>query len=186
MAQTGIPFGEIDSVRHWMGIDEYVGTPEILHPERPIVGFNCARSEVSGRRFWTLMRERFGSAEHFFRDHVVLNFCPLVFMAESGSNITPDKLPSAYRKRVNTACETALADAALVLEPQYLVGIGRFARDRLDRVREQIVPEQRMQTEKARYPLKPVQILHPSPASPAANRGWAQTATEQLVKAGVW
>jgi len=30
------------------------------------------------------------------------------------------------------------------------------------------------------------QVLHPSPASPAANRGWAQQATRQLIDAGVW
>ena len=29
-------------------------------------------------------------------------------------------------------------------------------------------------------------ILHPSPASPAANRGWAEAATRQLVAQGVW
>jgi single-strand selective monofunctional uracil DNA glycosylase len=31
-----------------------------------------------------------------------------------------------------------------------------------------------------------VRILHPSPASPAANRGWSAAATEQLIAAGVW
>jgi single-strand selective monofunctional uracil DNA glycosylase len=29
-------------------------------------------------------------------------------------------------------------------------------------------------------------ILHPSPASPAANRGWAEAATRQLADLGVW
>jgi len=29
-------------------------------------------------------------------------------------------------------------------------------------------------------------VLHPSPASPAANRGWGEAATRQLVELGVW
>ena len=29
-------------------------------------------------------------------------------------------------------------------------------------------------------------VLHPSPASPAANRGWAEAATRQLTELGVW
>ena len=29
-------------------------------------------------------------------------------------------------------------------------------------------------------------VLHPSPASPVANRGWAEAATRQLVAQGVW
>jgi single-strand selective monofunctional uracil DNA glycosylase len=29
-------------------------------------------------------------------------------------------------------------------------------------------------------------VLHPSPASPAANRGWAEAATRQLIAQGVW
>ncbi|MEC7542637.1 MAG: single-stranded DNA-binding protein, partial [Verrucomicrobiota bacterium] len=29
-------------------------------------------------------------------------------------------------------------------------------------------------------------ILHPSPASPAANRGWAEAATKQMLEQGIW
>ncbi|HAE10628.1 MAG TPA: single-stranded DNA-binding protein, partial [Opitutae bacterium] len=29
-------------------------------------------------------------------------------------------------------------------------------------------------------------ILHPSPASPAANRGWAEAAARQLEEQGIW
>jgi hypothetical protein len=34
--------------------------------------------------------------------------------------------------------------------------------------------------------LKLGRILHPSPASPAANRDWKGLATRQLVELGVW
>ena len=50
MAQTGVPFGEIAAVRDWLGIEATVDKPEKEHPKRPIEGFACARSEVSGRR----------------------------------------------------------------------------------------------------------------------------------------
>ncbi len=38
------------------------------HPKRPIEGFDCARSEVSGRRLWGWAALRFGSAETFFAE----------------------------------------------------------------------------------------------------------------------
>ncbi len=52
MAQTGVPFGEVRAVRDWMGIEAPVGQPGRVHPKRPINGFACTRSEVSGRRLW--------------------------------------------------------------------------------------------------------------------------------------
>lgn len=180
MAQTGIPFGEISAVQDWMGIREPVDRPRDMHPDRPVEGFECSRSEVSGRRLWALMQQRFGSAEDFFRDHAVLNFCPLVFMGENGRNITPDKLPVTFRRPLEDACREALIGAIGVLGPEYLVGIGRFARDRLAQSRNALANGDQTRI------AEPIQILHPSPASPAANRGWAATVTAQLEEAGVW
>jgi single-strand selective monofunctional uracil DNA glycosylase len=174
MAQTGIPFGEVEAVRDWMGIEEPVETPENPHPARPVLGFRCPRSEVSGRRLWALMEARFGAADCFFREHAVLNFCPLVFMAPGGRNITPDKLPRQYRTVLEESCQDALLQSVQVLKPQFLVGVGRFALERLLPVRDALAMGD------------PVQILHPSPASPAANRGWAETVTAQLEAARVW
>jgi single-strand selective monofunctional uracil DNA glycosylase len=93
MAQVGIPFGEVRIVRDWMGIELPVKRSRSEHPKRPVEGFACRRSEVSGRRLWGLFRERFESPESFFAEHLVLNYCPLVFMEDSGRNRTPDKLP---------------------------------------------------------------------------------------------
>jgi hypothetical protein len=52
MAQTGVPFGEIRAVKEWLCIEAPVGTPSRLHPKRPVHGFKCSRSEVSGKRLW--------------------------------------------------------------------------------------------------------------------------------------
>ncbi len=50
MVQTGIPFGEIAAVRDWLGISGPVARPAREHPQRPIRGFDCPRSEISGKR----------------------------------------------------------------------------------------------------------------------------------------
>lgn len=172
MAQTGVPFGEIDHVQGWMGISGTVGQPRKSHPKRPIEGFACGRSEVSGRRLWGWAKERHGSADAFFERFVVLNYCPLVFMeGESGRNLVPEKLPAHERDPLFDACDTALKRSMTVLKPQMAVGVGTFAERCLKRVLGKTVPIGR--------------VLHPSPASPAANRGWAPQAEKQLAALGV-
>ncbi len=173
MAQTGIPFGEVAQVRDWLGIEETILKPRPEHPKRPIEGFRCQRSEVSGRRLWGLFESRFGAARMFFKDHFVANYCPLVFMEDSGRNRTPDKLPSAEAEALYLACDTHLRDLVAVLQPDWVIGVGAFA-------------EKRAVAALGRSPVRIGKILHPSPASPAANRGWAAQATRQLEALGVW
>lgn len=175
MTQTGVPFGEIAAVRDWMGINEPVGRPEREHPKRPVVGFDCKQSEVSGRRLWGHFASRFGSADAFFRDHFVANYCPLVFTEASGRNFTPDKLPAAEATPLNQACDEHLAAVITALQPEWAIGVGAFAEACVNRVKE--ATGGRFNTGR---------VLHPSPASPAANRDWAGAATKQLVKLGVW
>ena len=165
MAQTGVPFGDVAMVRDFLGIEGPVGKPPHEHPQRPIAGFACHRSEVSGTRFWGWARDRFGTAERFFERIYVANWCPLVFMDESGRNVPPDKLPAAERSELFGACNAALASVAETLRPELVVGIGRFAEQR---AREALGNEARIGS-----------ILHPSPASPAANN-WAIDVDEQL------
>jgi single-strand selective monofunctional uracil DNA glycosylase len=173
MVQTGIPFGDVFAVRDWLGLQADVGKPPREHSRRPILGFNCARSEVSGRRLWGLFRERFGSPEMFFADHFVINYCPLAFLEESGRNHTPDRLPTAERFPLLAACDEHLFSVISLLNPDWVVGVGDFA---LRRAREVFTG--------SRPNLG--QILHPSPASPAANRGWSALATRQLQELGIW
>ena len=172
MAQTGVPFGEVAAVRDWMKIEVPVGKPSIENPKRPVEGFACKRSEVSGRRLWGLMAERFGTAEAFFADHLILNYCPLVFMEESGRNVTPDKIPLAERKALNEVCDVHLREVITLLDPMWCIGVGAFARNCFKRV----IPD---------HPQIGT-VLHPSPASPAANRGWDTQAIQQLEEQGVW
>ena len=118
MAQVGVPFGEVTLVRDWLQISGRVDRPNIEHPARPVQGFDCLRSEVSGARLWGWAKQRFGVPERFFDKFFVINYCPLVFMGESGKNVTPDKLPLAERKPLFEACDRALAAMCDVLEPK--------------------------------------------------------------------
>ncbi len=173
MAQTGVPFGEVSLVRDWVGIEEPVSKPEREHPKRPVEGFACGRSEVSGRRLWGLFRDRFETAEAFFDGHFVANYCPLVFMEASGRNRTPDKLPAEETAALHRVCDAHLRGLVDALEPEWLIGVGGFAERRAREALEGTA-------------VRVGRVLHPSPASPAANRGWAGQAVRQLEALGVW
>ena len=173
MAQCGVPFGEITAVREWLKINTPIGKPDREHPKRPIDGLACNRSEVSGRRLWGLFAERYESAPDFFRTHFITNHCPLVFMEETGRNRTPDKLPVEEAAPLMTACDAHLRLVVETLEPEWLIAVGGFA-------------EKRAITTLDGLTVRIGKILHPSPASPTANRGWAAQATRQLEEQGVW
>ena len=172
MAQTGVPFGEVRLVREFLGIEAPVGQPPRVHPARPIEGFACTRSEVSGRRLWGWVKDRFGSADAFSRRFLVVNYCPLVFMEASGRNRTPDKLPAAERARLFEPCDDALRRIVAWCDPQHVIGVGGFATDRA-------------RASLASSGLPVTSIIHPSPASPAANRGWVAHVERQLLAHGL-
>jgi len=172
MAQTGVPFGEVRLVREFLGIEEPVRQPPRVHPARPIEGFACMRSEVSGRRLWGWVKDCFGSAEAFSRRFLVVNYCPLVFMEASGRNRTPDKLPAAERARLFEPCDAALLRLVAWCDAKQVIGVGGFAADRA-------------RAALASTGLPITSILHPSPASPAANRGWAAHVERQLRGHGI-
>ena len=190
MAQTGVPFGEVAAVRDWMqldaphqGLDPAAVAATDLHPKRPLLGLACPRSEVSGRRLWSLMMDRFGEPDAFFADHFVLNYCPLVFMEASARNLTPDKLPVAERRPLLEACDRHLRRVVQILRPRHVVGVGKFALKQATQALNGLASETPSETARS---LRFSSILHPSPASPAANRDWATQATQQLCSAGVW
>jgi single-strand selective monofunctional uracil DNA glycosylase len=173
MVQTGVPFGEIRAVRDWMRLQGRIDSPPSQHPRRPIQGFQCPRSEVSGQRLWGLFAARFRTPAAFFKHHFVANYCPLAFLEESGRNLTPDKLAPAQLAPLLHACDEHLQRVVSIVEPRYLIGVGAFAAKRAQKLF-------------AHSTISIGSILHPSPASPAANRAWATTATGQLQELGVW
>jgi len=172
MAQTGVPFGDVAMVRDFLGLTGAVKKPAHEHPKRPIEGFACTRAEVSGTRFWGWARKRFGSPERFFSRFFVANYCPLVFMEAGGANRTPDKLPRDEKEPLFAACDEALRAMVRVLEPSLVIGVGAFAAARAE--------EALLETG-----VRVGSVLHPSPASPRANRGWAAEAERELAALGV-
>lgn len=172
MAQTGVPFGEVEAVRDWLGIKTTIGRPKVEHPKRLIQGFNCHRREVSGARLWGWARDTFETPSKFFRRFFVGNYCPLVFLEDSGRNRTPDKLPKAERTPLFAACDRALQRTVEQLSPTWVIGVGAFATRRA----ESALTDAGVQIGG---------ILHPSPASPLANRGWATQIDKQFKALGI-
>lgn len=172
MVQTGVPFGEVNLVRDWLGIDAKVEKPKHEHPKRPVTGFACRRSEVSGARLWGWARDTFGTPEHLFKRVFVANYCPLAFFEDTGRNRTPDRLPTREREPLFAACDTALRRMVDYFQPRYVVGVGKFAETRAAAALQGL-------------PVTIGRILHPSPANPAANRGWATQAGRQLTTMGI-
>lgn len=171
MAQTGVPFGEVNFVRDWMGLHGTVKAPKNEHPKRPIEGLQCSRSEVSGARLWGWAQRSFVTPEAFFDRFFVWNYCPLSFMEESGRNRTPDKLPASEREELFAVCDKRLAEVAETLDVERVIGVGAFAEKQ---ARKAI----NMDIEFGR-------ILHPSPASPKANAGWEDAIALELNAMGI-
>ena len=182
MVQTGVPFGEVAMVRDFLQLQGEVGQPDPEHPKRPVQGLHCTRSEVSGRRLWGYFAERFGTPQAFFAEHFVVNYCPLVFMEESARNRTPDKLPASETAPLFAACDERLRRLVALYEPEWVVGVGGFARQKL----EALFGAKADVSLLAHQPKNIGTVLHPSPASPAANRGWSAAAEKQFTEQKIW
>ncbi|MDD2699611.1 MAG: hypothetical protein PHH36_00100 [Sideroxydans sp.] len=173
MTQIGVPFGEIAAARDWLGLDAPINKPALENPRRPIEGWACKRSEVSGRRLWGLFAGRFGTPATLFAEHFVANYCPLAFFAD-WRNVTPNKLQPMEAAPLLKACDAHLVDVVSTTSAEWVIGIGAFAE---------------AQAKRALVGVPGVQfgrILHPSPASPVANRGWAEQAVKQMRELGLW
>lgn len=96
MSQTGVPFGEISMVRDWLKIYGPVGKPVKEQPNRKITGFQCNRSEISGKRLWGLFQKLCGSPEKFFQQAYIHNYCPIALMKKNGCNITPAEIKAVF------------------------------------------------------------------------------------------
>lgn len=171
MVQTGIPFGEVDAVKNWLKLDGAIRIPKPVYAQRPIEGLACTRSEVSGRRLWGYFAEEYATPDDFFAQNFVANYCPLAFLS-GARNVTPDKLPKSEAAPLYALCDAYLVDLVTTLKAEWVIGVGKFARQRAEKVL-------------AGIGIKFGDILHPSPASPAANRGWRDVAHRQLQELGL-
>uniref|UniRef100_A0A8D0H1X8 Single-strand-selective monofunctional uracil-DNA glycosylase 1 n=1 Tax=Sphenodon punctatus TaxID=8508 RepID=A0A8D0H1X8_SPHPU len=174
MAQTGVPFGEVQLVRDWLGVRGQVWRPAREHPKRPIRGLECPQTEVSGARFWGFFRGACAGPEAFFRRCFVHNHCPLLFVSQTGRNLTPADLPAAQRESLLRVCDEALGQAVGLLGVALVIGVGRFAEQRA-----------RKALAAADLPIRVEGLMHPSPRNPKANKGWDDIARARLEELGV-
>src|SRR5690625_5432139 len=151
MAQTGIPFGDIGFVTQWLQLCAPLSGPlPEQHPKYPILGMECHRREGSGQRLWGWAQERLVTPQNFFEQAFVWNYCPLLFLGQ-GRNLIPEKLKKAERDALTPLCDDALRAVIECLQPRVLVGIGRYAEQRIRTVMGADTEVQ--------------YLLHPSPAS---------------------
>ncbi|XP_033757959.1 uncharacterized protein LOC117340301 [Pecten maximus] len=170
MSQNGVPFGEVGTVRDWLGIQGTVHKPAREHPKRPVMGLACHRSEVSGSRFWGFFKNYCKSPENFFRNCLIHNMCPLAFMARSGRNLTPPELFVWDRNMLTQACSAALLELIDMFNIQVIVAIGRYVEARaLQALKEANITN-----------IKVHCLQHPSPLNPQANKGWDSIAMRTL------
>ena len=172
MAQTGVPFGEVSAVRDWLGIEAPVGKPAHLHPKRPVEGFQCTRSEVSGKRLWGWAQNKFKTPENFFSRFFVANYCPLLFIETGGRNRTPNQLRAVERRPLLEVCDRALYRTIEQLKPSYVIGVGLFAEERARAALED-------------SDVTVGRITHPSPANPKANSGWEALVEKEFATLGI-
>ncbi len=177
MAQNGIPFGTASVVKGWLGLDGHpVGQPDEVHPKRPVHGWACTRDEKSGERVWGFLRAMYGTPERALSELMIANHCPLLLYAESGANITPDKLRKAEREALFEVCDEGVRRIARALEPEVLIGVGAYAEERCAAI-----------AEGTDWAVD--RIPHPSPASPLANKDggihWRRAVAEVFVRHGL-
>ena len=172
MVQTGIPFGEINYVKNYLKINNTVNKPKTEHCKKIITGMNTERSEISGFRFWSLIKSKYQTAELFAEKNAVLNYCPLCFIenTQKGKNITPEMLSKSDKNQINICCDEYLKNIIMLIQPKKLIGIGSYAYKRFCKVST----------------LPTFYMLHPSPLNPKANKNWIENEKNFLIENGIW
>ncbi|XP_049877484.1 single-strand selective monofunctional uracil DNA glycosylase [Pectinophora gossypiella] len=166
MSQTGVPFGEVNSVRDWLGIQGPVGKPPKEISARPVKGFDCTRTEVSGKRFWGLFKDICVVPDKFFETSFVYNYIPQQWMKNNGCNVTPGDLKTQQMENLFNICDRVLIKVLELYEVKTIVAIGKFCETRAQKAIKKYMSG------------SPVQILympHPSPRA-VNNNNWDQKA----------
>ncbi|CAH2983299.1 unnamed protein product [Chilo suppressalis] len=172
MSQTGVPFGEISSVRDWLQISGPVGKPPNEINARRVQGFECSRTEISGKRFWGLFKDLCEIPENFFQTSFVYNYLPQQWMKSNGCNLTPGDFKVSDMERLYDICDPIFVKVLQLYEVKTIVAIGKFCETRAQRALKKYLPD---------VPIEIVYLPHPSPRS-VNNNNWDQKAIEYLKK----
>ena len=91
-------------------------------------------------------------------------------MNKTGRNLTPPDLRAAERKPLIEVCHRYLVEVVRLLGVSIIIGVGKFAQ----REAKAALDEAGIRG------IKVESIMHPSPANPAANRGWEDVVHKEL------
>ncbi|KAH8271369.1 hypothetical protein KR018_007666 [Drosophila ironensis] len=170
MGQTGIPFGNVRTVKVMMQLSGTVDKPAVEHPKRPVVGLDCHIEEPSGVRLWELFLRLSGNMDTFSQQCFVHNFCPLAFFDEAGRNLTPSELKGTYKTRIRDLCLEALEQQLALLKPTIVVAVGEYVHSVLKR-------SDYCKSDS----ISVLRLAHPSPRS-VNNTNWPEKAEAFLVE----
>ncbi|KAI4467078.1 single-strand selective monofunctional uracil dna glycosylase [Holotrichia oblita] len=170
MAQTGIPFGEIKMVKEWYRIEAKINKPAIECPDRPIMGLNCHRSEISGKRLYEFFKKVSDTPENFFKNTYLYNYCPLAFMMkQNGKNITPAQLKGSVKKELEEHCNDTLLQVLSTLNTEIIIALGKYVKDQAESI---------LRAHNIDH-IQVIYLLHPSPQIPG-NQNWGTKAQKVL------
>ncbi|XP_059053181.1 single-strand selective monofunctional uracil DNA glycosylase-like isoform X1 [Achroia grisella] len=170
MSQTGVPFGEVASVRDWLHIIGPVGKPPTELSNRQVNGFNCKRPEISGKRFWGLFKKICRNPENFFHSSFVYNYLPQQWMKNSGANVTPGEFSASDMRPLYAICDPIFVKVLEIYEVETIIAVGKFCEKRAQKAIKQYLPNATIQI---------FYLPHPSPRS-VNNTNWEEKAENCL------
>lgn len=175
--------------------------PPRMHPQRPVLGFACARREASGERLWgglsTIWEDTLSTKqtcvvdvervliEAVLGDCFAMNYCPLAYFAEDerGTNVTPEEFRKSgprrdleYAAALEAACTPYLSAVIEAMQVKTILAVGRYAEGKA-----KIVAALRPANSRPRV----VYLTHPSPLATRSAAEWATNARAAMSTAGV-
>ncbi|KAJ0173718.1 hypothetical protein K1T71_010867 [Dendrolimus kikuchii] len=172
MSQTGVPFGEVSFVRDWLKIEGDVGKPENELKERPVQGFQCTRSEVSGKRLWGFFKDLCKTPDIFFKSSFIYNYLPQQWMKNNGCNITPGDLRGNEMEELYNICDPILCKVLELYNVDIIIAVGKFCETRAQKILKKYILPNKIQI---------LYLPHPSPRA-VNNNDWERKAHECLKK----
>ncbi|KAI4467057.1 single-strand selective monofunctional uracil dna glycosylase [Holotrichia oblita] len=167
---NGNPFGEIKMVKEWYRIEAKINKPAIECPDRPIMGLNCHRSEISGKRLYEFFKKVSDTPENFFKNTYLYNYCPLAFMMkQNGKNITPAQLKGSVKKELEEHCNDTLLQVLSTLNTEIIIALGKYVKDQAESI---------LRAHNIDH-IQVIYLLHPSPQIPG-NQNWGTKAQKVL------
>lgn len=171
MSQTGVPFGDKEAVQNWLQINGEVEKPANECEKRRVKGFNCHRTEISGKRFWGFFKELCQTPEKFHESSFLYNYLPQQWIKESGANITPGDLKKNEVEGCYEVCDRALYKIIKLYSVKVIIAIGGFSEKRAKKVIKSYFPSEN---------IKIVLLQHPSPRTVHSDADWYKKAKDIL------